>query len=231
MTTLHTLNKETSLLSLLINGEQCYPHYDKEGRLFIDRDPTHFRWMLNYLRDGYLVTVPASKNHRLEVLQEARYYSLHNLIALISGSSSDLLQAFGASKVKQLTNGQSLVHNGQQISIPNQLMPAYSPHSLQALQLQAQSVKALQSQQHYQSQLRLHLQQKQLQEQKQLQQQQQLYQQQSRAYLQLQQQAQYSMGLQQRQNYLAYYPQTLNETLQQYEPAAKKVKTENSQVV
>lgn len=49
-TTLHTLNKEVSLLSLLVNGSHSNIQYDREGRLFIDRDPTHFRWMLNYLR-------------------------------------------------------------------------------------------------------------------------------------------------------------------------------------
>jgi len=86
-TTLNTLNKEVSLLSVLINGSlQNISRYDNQGRLFIDRDPTHFRWLLNYLRDGFLVTVPEKINDRMEILQEARFYSMTNLITIISNS-------------------------------------------------------------------------------------------------------------------------------------------------
>jgi len=54
------------------------------GRLFIDRDPTYFRWILNYLRDGYLVTIPSALHERLQILQEARFYSLNSLSGIIS---------------------------------------------------------------------------------------------------------------------------------------------------
>lgn len=59
--------------------------------------------LLSDCRDGYLVTVPEVLNVRLEVLQEARFYSLNNLVAILTGnksaldvitqSSSDLLNA------------------------------------------------------------------------------------------------------------------------------------------
>eukprot|EP01127_Copromyxa_protea_P007149 TRINITY_DN17067_c0_g1_i1.p1 TRINITY_DN17067_c0_g1~~TRINITY_DN17067_c0_g1_i1.p1 ORF type:complete len:370 (+),score=48.11 TRINITY_DN17067_c0_g1_i1:37-1146(+) len=89
-TTFATLTREISLLSLYVSGgagTENLVAYDKEGRIFIDRDPTHFRWLLNYLRDGYLVTIPSQLQHRLEILHEARYYRLDNLASIIAAPS------------------------------------------------------------------------------------------------------------------------------------------------
>jgi len=87
-TTVATVNREMSLLSvLLFGGQQAmnnYARYDRQGRLFIDRDPTYFRWILNYLRDGYLVTIPSEVHERMQILQEARFYSLNSLSGIIS---------------------------------------------------------------------------------------------------------------------------------------------------
>jgi len=80
-TTIQTVNREMSLLSSMVSGEGC--KRDKEGRIFIDRDPTHFRWILNYLRDGFLVSVPANMQDRLELLQESRCYHLPGLSTLL----------------------------------------------------------------------------------------------------------------------------------------------------
>lgn len=52
-----------SLLSLL------------QGRIFIDRDPTHFGLILNYLRDGVCI-LPADSQGLQEVLQEAEFYQV-----------------------------------------------------------------------------------------------------------------------------------------------------------
>lgn len=49
VTTAQTLTKEPSLLAQLVApGAQV--RRDSHDRIFIDRDPTHFRWILNYLR-------------------------------------------------------------------------------------------------------------------------------------------------------------------------------------
>lgn len=62
-TTFATLTREISLLSVYVSGgagTENLVTYDKEGRIFIDRDPTHFRWLLNYLR----YTVCDNHSHR-----------------------------------------------------------------------------------------------------------------------------------------------------------------------
>jgi len=84
-TTLQTISREMSLLSALVNINNG-AKYDSKGRVFVDRDPTHFRWILNFLRDGYLITTPQQPHERLELLQEARYYQLPGLIALLEGN-------------------------------------------------------------------------------------------------------------------------------------------------
>jgi len=61
---------------------------DRDGRIFIDRDPTHFRWILNYLRDGYLVTLPGTLQEKLELLQEARCFRLVGLVQTIESQAS-----------------------------------------------------------------------------------------------------------------------------------------------
>eukprot|EP01124_Arcella_intermedia_P024631 TRINITY_DN4200_c0_g1_i1.p1 TRINITY_DN4200_c0_g1~~TRINITY_DN4200_c0_g1_i1.p1 ORF type:complete len:354 (-),score=44.31 TRINITY_DN4200_c0_g1_i1:139-1200(-) len=78
-TTLHTIVSQPSLLSMVQSHR-----FDAKGRLFYDRDGTHFRWILNFLRDGRLLTVPSRMEDKLELLQEARYYNLIGLIARLN---------------------------------------------------------------------------------------------------------------------------------------------------
>ena len=51
---------------------------DNESEYFIDRDPTHFRHILNFVRGN--VTVPSSSAELDELLQEADFYSLHKFV-------------------------------------------------------------------------------------------------------------------------------------------------------
>ena len=51
----------------------------EDGSYFIDRDGTHFRYILNYLRTGQLV-VPEDKIVRKELLTEAEFYQVQGII-------------------------------------------------------------------------------------------------------------------------------------------------------
>ena len=51
----------------------------EDGSYFIDRDGTHFRYILNYLRAGQLV-VPEDKIVRREHLNEAEFYRVQGII-------------------------------------------------------------------------------------------------------------------------------------------------------
>ncbi|KAL9951569.1 hypothetical protein ACROYT_G044253 [Oculina patagonica] len=51
----------------------------EDGSYFIDRDGTHFRYILNYLRTGQLI-VPEDKIVRKELLAEAEFYQVQGII-------------------------------------------------------------------------------------------------------------------------------------------------------
>ena len=51
----------------------------KDGSYFIDRDGTHFRYILNYLRTGQLV-VPKDEIVRRELLTEAEFYLVEGIL-------------------------------------------------------------------------------------------------------------------------------------------------------
>jgi len=56
---------------------------DSQRRIFIDRDPTHFRWILNYIRDFRIDSRPEDYFHLLELIIEAKYYQLKELVKLL----------------------------------------------------------------------------------------------------------------------------------------------------
>ncbi len=58
-----------------------------QGRVFLDRDPKHFRLILNYLRDGE-VCLPACPQELQEILQEALFYQVCGLVAYSDKPSS-----------------------------------------------------------------------------------------------------------------------------------------------
>ena len=51
----------------------------EDGSYFIDRDGTHFRYILNYLRTGQLI-VPEDKVLLKELLAEAQFYRIEGII-------------------------------------------------------------------------------------------------------------------------------------------------------
>jgi hypothetical protein len=78
-TTLTTLTQDPeSMLARMFSGNIGLTQ-DANGNYFIDRDGTHFRYILNYLRDGTLNYYPPEI--REELLAEAKYYQIQSLIA------------------------------------------------------------------------------------------------------------------------------------------------------
>ena len=60
----------------------------EDGCYFIDRDGTHFRYILNYLRTGQLV-VPEDKVVRQELLTEAEFYRVEEILVELSPPFKD----------------------------------------------------------------------------------------------------------------------------------------------
>ena len=57
----------------------------EDGSYFIDRDGTHFRYILNYLRTGQLI-VPNDDITREELLAEAEFYRVEGIIKALTAS-------------------------------------------------------------------------------------------------------------------------------------------------
>ena len=80
-TSLETLKKDpNSMLAAMFSGRHNVQK-DEDGRYFIDREGTHFRYILNYLRDGntYLPT----ENQQLtdELYEEVCFYGIEDLMS------------------------------------------------------------------------------------------------------------------------------------------------------
>jgi hypothetical protein len=77
LTDTETLTRTDCMLKLLAEGKYGNAK-DDQGNIFIDRDATHFRHILNYLRDGRLVT-PETSAAREELAIEAEFFCLFAL--------------------------------------------------------------------------------------------------------------------------------------------------------
>jgi len=58
----------------------------EDGSYFIDRDGTHFRYILNYLRTGQLI-VPQDRTVCRELLAEAEFYQVEGIINVLRAAS------------------------------------------------------------------------------------------------------------------------------------------------
>ena len=78
-TTLSTLTRHPdSMLAVMFSGRHEVPQ-DDDGYVFIDRDGTHFRIVLNFLRTGVL-DVPTSQKAASELTRELQYYQLDTCV-------------------------------------------------------------------------------------------------------------------------------------------------------
>ncbi|XP_071090192.1 uncharacterized protein [Haliotis cracherodii] len=85
-TSLLTLTKDPdSMLAAMFSGRHELKR-ELDGSFFIDRDGTHFRYILNYLRDGCIKEgiLPQNENLWRELLTEAEYYQLSGLVDYLS---------------------------------------------------------------------------------------------------------------------------------------------------
>eukprot|EP01090_Pellita_catalonica_P004770 TRINITY_DN14565_c0_g1_i1.p1 TRINITY_DN14565_c0_g1~~TRINITY_DN14565_c0_g1_i1.p1 ORF type:complete len:149 (-),score=26.25 TRINITY_DN14565_c0_g1_i1:25-471(-) len=85
LTTKETLvnDKSTNLYKLVMDEPRMY-----KDALFIDRDPTHFRHILNFLRSGML-NIKADLTLSNELLVEADYYQIQGLKDLLQATLPD----------------------------------------------------------------------------------------------------------------------------------------------
>uniref|UniRef100_A0A1J3HI57 FH protein interacting protein FIP2 n=1 Tax=Noccaea caerulescens TaxID=107243 RepID=A0A1J3HI57_NOCCA len=92
-TTIDTLtNREPdSMLAAMFSGRHAMSQESKSGYVFIDRDGTHFRHILNWLRDG--IAPSLSDPDCSELLREADYYQLLGLKERIKDSRIEFLEA------------------------------------------------------------------------------------------------------------------------------------------
>ena len=86
MTSTLTLTRDVdSMLAAMFSGRHALTQ-EADGSYFIDRDGTHFRYILNYLRDGGLRNdaLPTDKGVLSELLAEAEFYQLSGLTKLLT---------------------------------------------------------------------------------------------------------------------------------------------------
>ena len=87
----------------------------EDGSYFIDRDGTHFRYILNYLRTGELI-VPNDDVIRRELLAEAKFYEVEGMIKELQPTPSAdpipvaVVQPFKDSVILSSSQGQTLMN-------------------------------------------------------------------------------------------------------------------------
>ncbi|XP_058737198.1 FH protein interacting protein FIP2-like isoform X1 [Vicia villosa] len=79
-TTIDTMThrEPESMLAAMFSGRHTLPQDPHKGYVFVDRDGTHFRHILNWLRDGVVPTLEEAEY--AELLREAEYYQLLGLV-------------------------------------------------------------------------------------------------------------------------------------------------------
>lgn len=85
ITSAYTLSRDQeSMLATLVSGRYSVDR-QPDGSIFIDRDGTHFRYILNYLRgDRGVDSLPDNWTEQHQLLKEAKYYKLEGLVKVIA---------------------------------------------------------------------------------------------------------------------------------------------------
>ena len=87
-----TFTTKASTLLYATKGILYNIGYDTSNNEFIDRDPTHFRLILNFFRNQYVpyAILPNTRRELHELLLEATYYELDALMDLVNAKLSCL---------------------------------------------------------------------------------------------------------------------------------------------
>jgi hypothetical protein len=114
MTSKSTLLKEESMLAAMFSGRHELQKGD-DGAYFIDRDPKHFRKILNFLRDGEFALNDDDGVERKELIREAEYYSLIALLDYLSPSLIKLeFDPVRKGENVTIINGTTVTNNGKE---------------------------------------------------------------------------------------------------------------------
>ena len=95
VTSKETVMRCESMLSSMFSGRIPIKTGD-DGYVFIDRDGSHFRTILNFLRDGS-VTKPSTEQESEELKREAKFYCISELVQFLENDEQG--QEFGDSTV------------------------------------------------------------------------------------------------------------------------------------
>ncbi|XP_026277444.1 BTB/POZ domain-containing protein KCTD5 [Frankliniella occidentalis] len=108
LTTKTTLSGDpNSFLYRLCQDSELISDRDETGAYLIDRDPTYFSPILNYLRHGKLII---NKDLTEEgVLEEAEFYNITKLIQLVSERINNR-EKRAADRLSQMQNGKKFVY-------------------------------------------------------------------------------------------------------------------------
>lgn len=130
-----TLCQRVSMFSAMFGGAFAAPSPDDNGEFFFDRDPTHFRYLLNFLRTGK-VFLPPSREAQLELLLEAEYFGIDAVAAAIkrarrlprhfSLSASRVFEDKRAERTPRLWEG--IVADGLLVSLEASNLDLVSPY-------------------------------------------------------------------------------------------------------
>ncbi|XP_048735079.1 BTB/POZ domain-containing adapter for CUL3-mediated RhoA degradation protein 3-like [Ostrea edulis] len=87
-TTIGTLTKQDTMLRAMFSG-RMEVLTDSEGWILIDRNGRQFGQILNFLRDGS-IPLPETRRELQELLQEAKYYLVQDLVNLVEVALKNL---------------------------------------------------------------------------------------------------------------------------------------------
>ena len=82
-----------SILGMMVKEDSPFKP-GSSNMYFLDRDPSHFKLVLNYMRNKVCFTkyiLPKDRRYLEEILLEARYYRLDGLATLVSNRIDDLM--------------------------------------------------------------------------------------------------------------------------------------------